>query len=28
MAIDFSQLEDQGPTKGLYATHHPFKKDI
>jgi hypothetical protein len=28
MAIVFSQLDDQGPTKGFYAIHHPFKKDI
>jgi hypothetical protein len=28
MAIVFSQLEDQGFTKSLYAFHHPFKTDL
>jgi len=28
MAIDFSQLNDQGPIKSLYIIHHLKKKDI
>jgi hypothetical protein len=28
MAIDFSQLEDQGLAKSLSTSHHPFKKDF
>jgi hypothetical protein len=28
MAIDFSQLKDQGATKILYAYYHPFSKDL